>query len=144
MRKEIEPKDVVEYFTFYRRENDGKEPTEWSQVTMFNKLGYGVIAIDGNCGAIDQDGKIIIPLIYSNLIDFAELESTHILACDNNDLWGYINWENEILITFEYSYASVFQEGLATVCKDGKYYIINTTNEIIEQVDFLTQPTSKY
>lgn len=137
--KEIEPKDVVESFTFYRDENDGKEPTEWNQVTLFNKLGYGVIGIDGNCGAIDQDGNIIIPLMYSNLIDFAELESTHILACDQNNLWGYINWENEILIPFQYSYASVFQGGLATVSKDGKYYIINTANEILEEVDCLKE-----
>lgn len=137
--KKIQPKDVEEYFTFYRQENDGKEPTDWSQVTMFNKLGYGVIGIDGNCGAIDQDGKIIIPLMYSNLIDFAEIESSHILACDHNDKWGYINWKNEILIPFVYSYASVFQDGLATVCEDGKYFIINTKNDILEQVEGLKQ-----
>ncbi len=136
--KHIEPKDVVESFTFYRDENDGKEPTAWTHVTLFNKLGYGVIGIDGNYGAIDQDGKIIIPLIYSNLIDFAELESTHILACDHNDKWGYINWKNEILIPFIYSYASVFQDGSAKICKDERYYIINTKNEILKEIDVLT------
>ena len=116
------------------KENNGKEPTEWEQVTIFNEFGFGIIRIDGYCGAIDRNGEIIIPLKYSNLIDF---DDELILACDNDNFWGFINWKNEIVIPFEYSYASVFQDGEAKVCKNGKYYIINQENQIIKEIDGL-------
>ena len=103
--KKLEPKSVAEIFTFYREENNGKEPSEWEQVTIFDKQGYGIISVDGYFGAINSNGEIVIPLEYDNLIDFAELESNIILA-NKGELWGYINWRNEVIIPFQYSYAS--------------------------------------
>lgn len=132
--KKIEPKDVTEIFTFFREENNGQEPTKWSEVTIFNKLGIGIICIDGNFGAINSEGKVIIPLEYDNLIDFEELESELVLASKNN-LWGYISWENEVKIPFEYSYASVFENNRAKVSKNNKSYIINSKNQILEEID---------
>lgn len=132
----LHPKDVTEVFTFYRDENNGKEPTEWEQVTEINNQGYGIISVGGYYGAINTEGEIIIPLEYDHLIDFKELESEIILA-KKEELWGYINWKNEIIIPFEYSYASVFQDGEAKVCKNGKYYIINQENQIIKEIDGL-------
>ncbi len=134
--KKLEPKSVAEIFTFYREENNGKEPSEWEQVTIFDKQGYGIISVDGYFGAINRNGEIVIPLEYDNLIDFAELESNIILA-NKGELWGYINWRNEVIIPFQYSYASVFQNGEAKVCKDGNYYIINEQNLIIKEIDGL-------
>lgn len=58
------------------------------QVTMFNNKGYGIISVDGYFGAINRNGEIIIPLEYSNLIDF---DDELILACNVNDFWGFIN-----------------------------------------------------
>ncbi|OWK97015.1 hypothetical protein AP75_13445 [Kaistella haifensis DSM 19056] len=134
----LQPKDVTEVFTFYRDENNGKEPTEWEHVTIFDKQGYGIISVDGYSGVIDRNGNIIIPLEYNNLIDFEELESKIILG-NKGELWGFINWKNEIIIPFEYSYASVFQDGEAKVCKDEKYYIINEHNLIIKEIDGLDE-----
>lgn len=133
--KNHQPKDVEEYFTFYREENNGKEPTEWEQVTFFNELGFGIIRIDGYCGAIDRNGEIIIPLKYSNLTDF---DDELILACNNDNFWGFINWKNEIIIPFEYSYASIFLEkyNLSQVCKNGKYGYINRKNQDVISLDY--------
>jgi len=133
--KILQPKDIDDNLLCYY-ESTGELPTEWEQVTIFDKQGYGIISVDGYFGAVDRNGNIIIPLEYDNLIDFAELESTHILA-NKGELWGFINWKNEIIISFEYSYASVFQNGEAKVCKSGKYYIINQKNEIINEIDGL-------
>jgi hypothetical protein len=87
-------------------------------------------------GAVNREGEIIIPLEYDNLIDFKELNSELILA-KKKELWGYINWSNDVVIPFQYSYGSVFQDGEAKVCKEGKYYIINQQNQIIEEIDGL-------
>ena len=133
--KNLQPKDIDEFFTFYRDENNGKEPTEWEQVTIFNNQGYGIISVDGCFGAINKNGEIIIPLIYSNLIDF---DDELILACNDDDFWGFINWKNEIVIPFEYSYASIFLEkyNLSKVCKDGKYGYIDRKNREIIPLDY--------
>ena len=133
----LHPKDVTEVFTFYRDENNGKEPTEWEHVTIFDKQGYGIISVEGYSGVIDRNGNIIIPLEYDNLIDFEELESKIILA-NKGELWGFINWKNEIIIPFEYSYASIFLEkyNLSKVCKDGKYGYIDRKNQEIISLDY--------
>lgn len=133
--KNLQPKDIDEVFTFYRNENNGKEPTEWEQVTMFNNQGYGIISVDGYFGAINRNGEIIIPLEYSNLIDFND---ELILACNDEDFWGFINWKNETVIPFDYSYASIFLEkyNLSKVCKNGKYGYIDRKNQEVIPLDY--------
>lgn len=129
------PKDVDSIYSPYDYSN-GVEPTEWTQIAFFNKLNIGIIGVNGWYGAINKNGEIIIPLEYDNLIDFEELESTHILA-KKADLWGYISWENKILIQFEYSYASIFQDNEALVCKDGNYFFIDKENQFLRRSDGL-------
>ncbi|WP_312751939.1 WG repeat-containing protein [Epilithonimonas hominis] len=131
----LQPKDIDEVFTFYRNENNGKEPTEWEQVIMFNNQGFGIISVDGYFGTISRNGEIVIPLEYSNLIDF---DDELILACNVNDFWGLINWKNEIIIPFEYSYASIFLEkyNLSKVCKNGKYGYIDRRNQEVIPLDY--------
>lgn len=133
--KNLQPKDIDEVFTFYRNENNDKEPTEWEQVTMFNNKGFGIISVDGYFGTISRNGEIVIPLEYSNLIDF---DDELILACNVNDFWGFINWKNEIVIPFEYSYASIFLEkyNLSKVCKNGKYGYIDRKNQEVIPLDY--------
>jgi len=133
--KNLQPKNIDDVFTFYRDENNGKEPTEWEQVTIFNNQGYGIISVDGCFGAINKNGENIIPLKYSNLIDF---DYELILACNDDDFWGFINWKNEIVIPFEYSYASIFLEeyNLSKVCKNGKHGYIDRKNREIIPLDY--------
>lgn len=134
--KNIHPKDIDKVFTFYREENNGKEPTECEQVTIFNHRGYGIVSVNGFFGAINRNGEVIIPLDYENLIDF-NLDDEFIVA-KKDERWGFINWKNEIVIPFEYSSASIFDEihHLSKVCKDGKYGFINRENRIKIPLDY--------
>lgn len=131
----IEPKDVIQNHSFYREEeeeNVGK-PTKWNEVAHINALGFGIIAIEGGYfGAIDKNGEITIPIIYSNLINFEENDDL-VLASNCEHLWGFITWNNAILIPFLYSYASIFNnDGFAKVCKNEKYgYIDKQNNPVI-------------
>ena len=133
--KNLQPKDIDESSVYCQYENNGKEPTEWEQVTMFNNKGFGIISVDGYFGTISRNGEIVIPLEYSNLIDF---DDELILACNVNDFWGFINWKNEIIIPFEYSYASIFLEkyNLSKVCKNGKYGYIGRRNQEVIPLDY--------
>lgn len=130
----IEPKDVIQNYSFYREEEEKCEkPTKWNEVADFNSLGFGIIAIEGGYfGAIDKNGEITIPIIYSNLINFEENDDL-VLASNSEHLWGFITWNNEILIPFLYSYASIFNnDGFSKVCKNNKYgYIDKHNNPVI-------------
>ena len=130
--KIILPKDVESTYSPFNY--DKNIPSKWKEVALFNNLNIGIICVDGLCGAINLDGEIVIPIEYENLIDFIELNNTHILA-KKDGFWGYISWENKTLIPFEYSYASVFQNGKAKVCKNGSNYLINEQNEILIELD---------
>lgn len=134
--KKLHPKDIDESSIYYQFEKNGEEPTKWEQVTEINNKGYGIVLVQDYFGAVNSEGEIIIPLEYDNLIDFKELNSELILA-KKKELWGYINWSNDVVIPFQYSYGSVFQDGEAKVCKDGKYWIINQQNQIIKEIDGL-------
>lgn len=134
--KNLQPKDINESSIYYQHENENEEPTEWEQVTEINNKGFGIVLVGDYYGAVNIEGEIIIPLEYDHLIDFKELESEIILA-KKGELWGYINWNNDLAIPFQYSYGSIFQNGEAKVCKDGKYFVINQQNQIIKEIDGL-------
>lgn len=134
--KKLHPKDIDESSIYYQFKKNGEEPNKWEQVTEINNKGYGIVLVQDYFGAVNSEGEIIIPLEYDNLIDFKELNSELILA-KKKELWGYINWSNDVVIPFQYSYGSVFQDGEAKVCKDGKYWIINQQNQIIKEIDGL-------
>ncbi|OQY37850.1 MAG: hypothetical protein B6229_07435 [Spirochaetaceae bacterium 4572_7] len=48
--------------------------------------------------------------------------------------WGAINKDNEVVIPFEYDYLGQFNDGLCPVIKDGKYGAINKDNEIVIKI----------
>lgn len=132
--EKLEPKDIDDDVLCYY-DSTGKDPTEWEQVTVFNELGFGIISIDYNYGAIDQNGKIIIPVKYGNLIDF---DDDLVLARNNDNEWGFLNWRNEIVIPFQYSYASIFLEeyNLSQVCRNKKYGYVDRKNRVIIPLDY--------
>lgn len=46
-------------------------------------------------------------------------------------LFGYIDYDGNMVVPFEYSWATTFEDGYATVCKNDRYFIIDTNNRIV-------------
>ncbi|MBL7789499.1 MAG: WG repeat-containing protein [Chitinophagales bacterium] len=84
-------------------------------------------------GMIDTSGRIIVPFIYSHLLNFHEGLAE---AAFNDSSCGFIDTSNKIVIPFDYCINySLFNEGLAEVKKRNSgvynYGYINRKNEIV-------------
>lgn len=88
---------------------------------------------------LDKDGKVIIPFVNSSL-DFND----GLAVIEDNEKYGYIDENNNIVVPIIYDSASNFKNGLAFVDKDGKKGIIDINgnpaipfkyNNIIESQD---------
>jgi hypothetical protein len=78
-------------------------------------------------GEVGKDGKVILPA------EFAWIgPASDGLACIQKpgEKSGYVNQSGSIVIKPDYDQAMPFYEGLAAVCKSGKWGFINTEGEI--------------
>jgi hypothetical protein len=102
-----------------------------------------IVEKDGRYGIVDQNGVEKVPLIYKSLGRWAVLgdrifaTKEYIIAMNSAGKYGVINWENEILIDFQYDHiAWVLDNGdKFVVSKKGNYGVVNRNGDII--VDFL-------
>lgn len=83
-------------------------------------------------GVMDYNGKIIIPLEYS---DAYSVFNNGLVSLKNNGKSGYLNLDNEVVIPFIYDEALPFAYGVASVKDGNNYGVINTENEIVVPFD---------
>lgn len=81
----------------------------------------------------EQTRKLIVGLVYDH-IDSYSAQGLAVAIKDGK--FGFINSKNEIVIPFEYEYASAFNGELARVKKDGKFGCVNTKNEAIIPLEY--------
>jgi hypothetical protein len=135
-----------ELYNFINKEGVAKFKVNAMPVLWQPKDSFIVIGDLSNRGIIDYNGKTIIPQQYSFIRDYSE----GLFAIQNkNNLWGYVNKENELVIDTIFESAKSFNEGLAAVMvgevwgvidKAGKYIVlpryahINSFSEGLAQV----------
>ena len=82
----------------------------------------------GKWGFKDQNGKEVIPPIYTEALAFKE----DMAAVEMNGLFGYINRENVLVIPYKYDTAGSFSEGWANVTLGEKCgYVDKTGREMV-------------
>jgi hypothetical protein len=98
-------------------------PTEYDEVTSFDKLGYARVAINNEWGIINKNGEIIVPLKYRAIFNFSEGLAA---VCKGGEYhwlqgeiiggsWGFVNEKGEEVISFNYHRAESFYNGHAIV-----------------------------
>ena len=85
----------------------------------------------GKWGYKDENGKEVIPPIYTEALNFKE----DMAAVEMNGLFGYINRENVLVIPYKYDTAGSFSEGWANVTLGEKCGYVDTTGK--ETVPFI-------
>ncbi|MBR6027188.1 MAG: WG repeat-containing protein [Neisseriaceae bacterium] len=93
--------------------------------------GLSVVLKDGKYGAIDANGKEVIPLKYDFIAGFSEGLS-HAKKANKK---GYINKQGEEIIPFEYDFAENFENGIAKVNKDEKWFYIDKSGKFVKDVE---------
>lgn len=85
--------------------------------------------INGKCGSIDKNGKLIIPFEYDNLGNFNKKGYARFTK---DGKWGVINKFNNIIIPATYDNMRLSDEcELIAVNKSGKWGYINLSNQIV-------------
>lgn len=98
-------------------------PTEYDEVSSFDKQGYARVSINNDWGIINKNGEIIIPIKYKAIFNFSEGLAA---ACKGgeyhwiqgeiiNGAWGFINEKGEEVIPFKYHRVENFYNGNAIV-----------------------------
>lgn len=88
--------------------------------------------VDGKFGYVSRDGKMMIAPKYSILGEYSDFT----IASEDSQTFGYLSKSGETVIPFEYTKSSVFNEGYASVCKQGKWYVIDQKNNVALATDF--------
>ena len=79
-------------------------------------------------GAIDWEGKTVIPFIYNRVEPFSE----GLAAVSDKNGKGFVNRNGEVVIPLQFEEAKPFSDGLAVVKKkDGTYAYIDKTGKIV-------------
>ena len=85
----------------------------------------------GKWGYKDENGKEVIPPIYTEALNFKE----DMAAVEMNGLFGFINRENVLVIPYKYDTAGSFSEGWANVSLGEKCGYVDLTGK--ETVPFI-------
>ncbi len=96
----------------------------YDEISGYFHNGYMRIRNNGMTGIIDQNYKVIIPIMYE---DISDIKDDLFLAKSKNK-WGMINIKNQAVIPFEYDKIRHFNEGLAQVLIKSSIGYINKKN----------------
>ena len=82
---------------------------------------------------LDHEGHLVGNTWYFRIMDF----SCGLAAVqeERTMLWGYVDTTGKLVIPCKYKEASTFKNGEATVLKDGKYFIIDTNDNIVRECE---------
>lgn len=91
------------------------------------KYNYSLAAVskDGDWGFIDQDGNIVIDLLYEAVGDF----SNNVARFSQYGKWGYLNTSGNIIIPEQFDDAKDFNNEIAFVLIDKKWGLIRKNVE---------------
>lgn len=110
--------------------------------------GYACVVFNGKYGIIDKDNNFIIPPIYEYIGDLYDgayevyekkdnrfvidiTGSIYLKPKEHDGLYGYVDYDENVVIPFQYEDAAEFSEGLAAVKKNGKWGYINKKGEVV-------------
>ena len=126
-------------------------------ITLMSRYGYhngwfddyrgkkeyadGMVAVEyGNLlnrkwGFMDENGKEVVPCIYSDVLSFSEGLAAVRVDNKDNSKWGFIGKDGNEIIPFKYDAVESFSDGLAKVKigneENGKWGYIDKSGKII-------------
>lgn len=101
---------------------------EEHEFVIFNDGLAALCDMKGKWGALDKNGRIVIPFVYDGLSPYKE----GLFVFLSRGKYGYINAKNQVIIPAVYSDATVFESGLAIVSNEFGTYVINKKAEKVD------------
>src|SRR6188508_656527 len=83
--------------------------------------GLSLVEKDGKHGYVNKDGKVIIPLIYDEGMNFAEGKAGVMI----NNKWGFVDSTGNEIVKVQYTEVYSYNEGVAAVSKGDSWGFID-------------------
>lgn len=90
------------------------------------KSNLAIVKLRGKYGIIDQNGKVILPISFTDIGDVSSL-----IAFSKGKGWGFMDQTGKIILPAEYDFAESFVKGLAVVEKLTLQGVIDPKGKII-------------
>lgn len=104
------------------------EELTFNELLSFDRNQLAIVSKDNHFGVIDQEGNIVIPFQYQQLV----LSTIHnVYSAKRDEMWGFITRSNQVLIPLVYELTSDFIEHLCAVKKDDKWGFIDLLNTTV-------------
>lgn len=98
--------------------------------------GFIVVRKAKKYGVVNSKGKVIIPTVYK--VVYPNVEKGTIMAMDTLGKWGYIDFENKIVIKLVYDELARFDAAKYFFKRDGQYGIMNTKEKVLKKFKYKT------
>ena len=83
--------------------------------------GLAMVTKAGKKGYVNQEGKVVIPLVYEEAMQFSE----GMAAVKKGSRWGFIDSTGKEVVPCEYSDANSFSNGRGLVSKGNNYGFVD-------------------
>lgn len=87
---------------------------------------------DTYCGLINKEGKIIVPVLYDEILYF----STYLFRFKRANKWGIIDYVNNKVFNLELDYIAPLQEGISIIKNNNKYGLLDGTGKPLLAPDY--------
>lgn len=105
-------------------------PTQYYDITYHDDL-FQVKNKLGKVGYVDNNNRVVVPLVYDELIHLAYEKEPTVYAKQNGKV-GIISMDNKIIIPFIYDEIDNYDNGQATVTLNGETFDINAQGNRIK------------
>lgn len=94
--------------------------------------GLALVEKDGKHGYVDKDGKLIIPLIYDEGMNFVEGKAGIMIG----NKWGFIDSTGKEIVKTQYTEVYSYNEGMAAVSKGDSWGFIDEGGNLVIPMNY--------
>lgn len=94
--------------------------------------GLALVEKAGKFGFVNEEGKLIIPLIYDDAVAFSEDKA----AVSVGGKWGFVDKKGNELVKPQYTEVYSFNEGMAVVGMGDEYGFIDSTGKVVIPMNY--------
>lgn len=112
-------------------------PCVYEAVTDFSD-GFAKVKKDGKWGCVNAQGELAVSCAYDVINTYyndgvGRWFFDDLAVVKKNGKYGYVNTQGVEVIACVYDSASIFENGVATIGKDGYSYTINTQGQVVDE-----------
>lgn len=105
----------------------------YDKISTNNGNPYALAVRDKKYGYLNNEGQEIIPCEYEDISGYI---NNNLIYAKKEGKYGFINIKNETIIGFEFDDAENFYYGHASVCKNKKWAIADTTGKVLTPYEY--------